>query len=1388
MRKKFLSALILGAFTVATTSTIVSCKDYDDDIAALQLKDKNVDQQIATINTALDGLKQADKDLAAAIESGDKATLAAAQAAVATAQATLEQAIAKVDAKVDNLNNTLSAAIAKAQGAAEAAQAAAEKAQATADVNTANIAKVAQDLATANTKLSSLDSRVTAAETQIGLLDAALKAQEAALTAETNARTEAINKLLTETIPTLKQELETADANLQANINNLDTKYTNEVNRVQGLVENLSTQISEINPKLNVINDILSGDLRSLVFMPYVYVDGIEAIAYPGIYIEEFLHNGTSTAYNDASPEYVFNRPARFAETIDPQNNDGPSLKVAKGVDYVINKHDLVDHDNYYLYLPEIGVDYHMNPATAKTAWEDILRFVQRDTRYTETTTRAIVDDDLVYPVYNNQFSDYQHFKNEKGILSVGMVLDVASQYAKDQAPVKLTSWFNTTNATRYAEYEAAKQSAWDRLKGDNPDRVGAENYIAALQAKTSMGADATVTSDYAQVYGEDLYRLSISWSKKNDRLVKDPAGAQPTTDWDEECEGKKDWGTLFGSVSTFAQQAPSREVFLASAANHQIFDNPKDALLASASVFVPYDGAGVSLGEYIQTCFDRKGSMGGRENHVGWKFKEEEKFGFHYVFNIVKYEHLPKNLNDGSGANTGADVELDSDYAKLKGDTIYATAKGGATPATETAIGREPLVQVLLMHGDHVVKDAYILCRITGDPDATIGAITYPEWSITFNNCDDHPFVTPLGGTVSGDKCADWYNLMLSSNGLLKGEFDFLTFNGLYEIDRRAGGANDGEISIFTTDAEEGHVNESYYEYTKRDGVNKNQIATITLDVLKRDPSLGHTDGNYERFSYKTTIDMTADQLEAISHDQDTDKKTYDLYIRWNAKSVRAPYKHIYVKYTIEIQRFIQQVGINEKNDNYWYGLDGNNAGWDAMAFNVDYPLNNTYPIDWLSHTDRAFVNQNVTFDDASLLNKKYFFVPQNTEITDLEGTTWIITPASGDEDLGWKTLPCAKDIYNSHIWPLTEEADAYYSTNNGKSVTDVVALKNLMLWCNIAYNEGAFTNDDLYAVKKADYHNGDPLFTKKYIKIAHMESSNGDIKLVRDKDSYDQSETWSGDDVKCAEHKALDMVLNAIGYKAGHANITTELHSWVGVVAKNDCQYDVVDPNDPRYTNRYEVAVYTFDKFGVDNNKNFGIWTASWQRPINLVNDKPKDEYNAVKDAQSNGYYIPVYDLLSFYDWRGPVEGDMEGNNKWLWAYYNINRIEVDCNPDHVTTTINGGSLETTTLGSVTGQVRLYPATAAQHNALQLPAKYTFNTLIGRVGGNYNSANLNENLLTYLEGSANGKANFGYIFYENNGLNVTQFTVRIPLVIYYEWGHFKTYTDVVINTTLGN
>ena len=80
MRKKILSALLLGLFTVASTSTFVSCKDYDDDVKNLQeqitTNDTNlkklVEDKIALVNAEIEKTNKAISDAEEAYKAADK--------------------------------------------------------------------------------------------------------------------------------------------------------------------------------------------------------------------------------------------------------------------------------------------------------------------------------------------------------------------------------------------------------------------------------------------------------------------------------------------------------------------------------------------------------------------------------------------------------------------------------------------------------------------------------------------------------------------------------------------------------------------------------------------------------------------------------------------------------------------------------------------------------------------------------------------------------------------------------------------------------------------------------------------------------------------------------------------------------------------------------------------------------------------------------------------------------------------------------------------------------------------------------------------------------------------------------------------------------------------
>ena len=126
MNKKFLSAVLFGAMLATTTSTFVSCKDYDDDIAGLQEQidgvKSNLTSEVASLRGELatakselqNELTSTKNDLASA-----KSDLEAAKAAVntntgnisalQTKVSTLESKVATLESKVATIESKITA-------------------------------------------------------------------------------------------------------------------------------------------------------------------------------------------------------------------------------------------------------------------------------------------------------------------------------------------------------------------------------------------------------------------------------------------------------------------------------------------------------------------------------------------------------------------------------------------------------------------------------------------------------------------------------------------------------------------------------------------------------------------------------------------------------------------------------------------------------------------------------------------------------------------------------------------------------------------------------------------------------------------------------------------------------------------------------------------------------------------------------------------------------------------------------------------------------------------------------------------------------------------------------------------------------------------------------
>ena len=310
MRKKILSALLLGLFTVASTSTFVSCKDYDDDVKNLQeqitTNDTNlkklVEDKIALVNAEIEktnkaisdaekAYKAADEELQKkidaankAITDGDKATLDAAKKAVEDAMVTVSTTYAtkaelekaqqdltaayekadkvlndKIDAKVEELvlvDKALDDAVKKAQKRADDAYTFAESISNDLKANYATKKELSDAVTKLNTTIGDVKKELTdlinANTNKITALDTRLGTAEGKITAaegRITANESAISKLDSLT------KVHTADL----------AKLNSRLPKVADSLKVLYGEVGVLGESLNTVADTLSQNYRAAV-------------------------------------------------------------------------------------------------------------------------------------------------------------------------------------------------------------------------------------------------------------------------------------------------------------------------------------------------------------------------------------------------------------------------------------------------------------------------------------------------------------------------------------------------------------------------------------------------------------------------------------------------------------------------------------------------------------------------------------------------------------------------------------------------------------------------------------------------------------------------------------------------------------------------------------------------------------------------------------------------------------------------------------------------------------------------------------------------------------------------------------------------------------------
>lgn len=392
------------------TFAYTSCTDYSEDIDKTNSRVDELNKELATVKEQADANK-------ASIDALKEAQTKANEAisALQTAVSTLET---KHDADVKTINNTIDGLKGDVTALTNRVKAIEDKLPSYATLDYVNATFATKDqMAAANTEIAKLGTRLTTAEGQIKTLndkyDSDLKISEivakisAAQTAADNAQktaTEALGKVNTlidalgvyaekGKLEAKIQALETADADLTKETQRLDQVKLNiadfdktfdaalakaceeggkvyediykplneEIQKVSNAVTALE---NSLNAKISALWGVFNTELRSLVFVPSLYVDGIEAAEYTYANVDAYKFSADKKETVEVSEDTTYTVVGASYETV----RGGSSI------------------------FPAVTVEYEMNPSSAIVDSTTKLEFLTRTAESISTKAGAAVE------------------------------------------------------------------------------------------------------------------------------------------------------------------------------------------------------------------------------------------------------------------------------------------------------------------------------------------------------------------------------------------------------------------------------------------------------------------------------------------------------------------------------------------------------------------------------------------------------------------------------------------------------------------------------------------------------------------------------------------------------------------------------------------------------------------------------------------------------------------------------------------------------------------------------------------------------------------------------------------------------------------------------------
>ena len=1385
MKKKIFSTLLLVAFALASTSMFVSCKDYDDDFAKR-------DADIAALRAELE------QRLAQC-----KANCDAEHAKFLTEHQSLAgyaklSDIPSLDgyAKLTDIPSLDGYATVEALSALQAELANYVKAEAIQDAldyikSLQEKGLTADGLAELMTKVKAIDEALgdyakidyvdnkveTAAnnlQLQIDALDLYKKALE----------DEGIDPdLLVDLLKKIRDMKEFVQTSYPA-----DKLTAEEVASLKALLEEGSGAVDPVAPDLNMIQYLIDKTLASIVLMPSTYFAGLATIEVPALYYQPVIYCRDNNSKNEAY-YYIDKDGKRLGDPDMPWlpsvqewrfcGDNAPSATIPtwdggftwsddySGYDYKGEGYNAPDpktgkkdpdgdgtmlavyHNVIEKYaklktakvIPNAIAKYHVNPTTVKLDQYQLSFF---------TNTATVVD---------------QIESRNTGYLN-SMATDFASPVEVDGAkytvkegllevPFKLRDWENyVEDLVYYFDGVALNQGKQSKV-GIVRDSV---NFIALQMTK---GDTATITSDYAAVVPALLHIQAIADNGPDNRLVN-------------KCNYDKFGGAWYtkkndnaGHMYTSASDA------IDNAFTHAVAYNDTLDILPFVETHFTYIGVNT-----VWTSYDQRMDA-----------ETFKKLGLKYVFSIVDYEDgkhktgESRHISIEPKANENADFGYDQ--VNLIPRSVEYSADGKSFSeikdkvATREAIDREPLIKVEIVDpNNNVIEVGYIKLLITDN---------YKQYAFDLNIFDNYWMNCTAEGGLKWSQIEESILSVLGGNGYTKNQFE-----AEYKIDLLNGSS---------TNAKRFYKNESgqfvedpnpigFVYYTKP--TSQNDPEDKQTNVIKW--NLG---GEYQSIAEQITGKKGEEARQALLDNKGDGIETMYTTIRFVKKNIdikdeekKKAYEDMTAIYvTLNLpgpQVHFAYAEITKKDLGHWYKLNSYKSGSESDYSAIDILENVPTPAE----------------------QKQYYGYPLNLEYGQLSGnyrTSEFQRPlyenflnGMVNFNMGGRERNFNKYVYSENgknknvsfdftlpVKGVNAEFDSQVKMKDGQpeySYWTVKGISGREYWLTIGQNQRGEANKGIYA----HYY---------YYTAWGQQMESSWVLVAQITNGYDGASEYVPY-IRLQDNDYANDILNYAGrYDANGANMANEESSKPFYLSNPDG--DAAN----RQTFTTYLKINTTDECYPLLLKN-PYFNAKFLRPINVWGG-----YYEWNDAFNDVQVLNPSELLTAKDWRDyKITFDYDwrsGDNKAYtfkegeigWDFYNIYALRINYNDiytDHaaeksVRDAIADGMKENKPVSQLFADNQGKLTKVSEIPSLKSPYLQ-----VRYLNSGLETKNAKGDLLGY-------KVPQTPLEYTNNGGNVQDFHLFVPITVQYAWGHtlnlentgtpntFKVWTVIKVHQTTG-